>query len=90
MEAPSLRHTEQIGKCSIYTDAPQPEEDLESLFVQSLETLGGTVPAVDDIEQCWRAEQEAEALQAFNSDQNQKERREKILAKISPYMLYTF
>ncbi len=89
LEAPSLRHTEQIGQCSIYTDADLPPEDVEGLFVQSLETLGGTVPAVDDLEQCWRPEQEAEALQAFNSDQNQKERRDKILAKISPYVALT-
>ena len=89
LEAPSLRHTEQIGRCSIYTDADIPIDDVEGLFVQSLEALGGTVPAVDNIEQCWRPEQEAEALQAFNSDQNQKERKEKILAKISPYVGWT-
>ncbi len=89
LEAPSLRHTEEIGRCSIYTEAEVPGEDVEGLFVQSLEALGGSVPAVDDIEQCWRPEQEAEALQAFNSDQNQRERREKILAKISPYVGWT-
>jgi hypothetical protein len=89
LEAPSLRHTEQIGRCSIYTDADQPQDDLEGLFVQSLENMGGTVPAVDNIEQCWRPEQEAEALQAFNSDQNQKERREKIMSRITPYLSLT-
>ena len=89
LEAPSLRHTEQIGRCSIYTEAEIPTDDVEGLFVQSLEALGGSVPAVDNIEQCWRPEQEAEALQAFNSDQNQRERREKILAKISSYVALT-
>jgi hypothetical protein len=89
LEAPSLRHTEQIGRCSIYTEAEIPMEDVEGLFVRSLEALGGSVPAVDNIEQCWRPEQESEALQAFNSDQNQRERREKILAKISPYVALT-
>jgi Mg-chelatase subunit ChlD len=89
LEAPSLRHTEQIGRCSIYTEAEIPTEDVEGLFVQSLEALGGSVPAVDNIEQCWRPEQESEALQAFNSDQNQMERREKILVKISPYVAFT-
>jgi hypothetical protein len=34
MEAPSLRHTEHIGDCSIYTDVDQPNEKLEDLFVQ--------------------------------------------------------
>jgi hypothetical protein len=89
LEAPSLRHTEQIGRCSIYTEAEIPTDDVEGLFVQSLEALGGSVPAVDNIEQCWRPEQESEALQAFNSDQNQRERREKILAKISPHVALT-
>jgi hypothetical protein len=89
LEAPSLRHTEQIGKCSIYTDADIPMDDLEGLFVQSLENMGGSVPAVDNIEQCWRPEQEAEALQAFNSDQSAKERREKILARVTPYLGFT-
>lgn len=85
MEAPSLPHTEQIGRCSIYTDVElSMTADVESLFVQSLEALGGSVPAVDNIEQCWRPEQEAEALQAFNSDQQQKERQEKMLSKITP------
>ena len=32
---------------------------------------------------CWRPEQEAESLQAFNSDYYQKQREEKILSKIS-------
>ncbi len=90
MEAPSLRHTEQIGSCSIFTEAEtHMDADVEGIFVQSLETLGGTVPAVDNIEECWRPVQEAEALQAFNSDQHQKERREKILSKINPYLSWT-
>ena len=86
LEAPSLPYTEQIGSCSIYTDAAMSlNSDFESIFVQSLETLGGSVPAVDNIEQCWRPEQEAEALQAFDSERYQKERQEKMLSKISPY-----
>ena len=89
LEAPSLRHTEQIGRCSIYTEAEIPTDDLDGLFVQAFKTLGGTVQEVDNMEQYWRPEMEAEALQAFNSDQNQKERREKILAKISPNVATT-
>jgi hypothetical protein len=86
LEAPSLPYTEHIGNCSIYTDATMPlNSDFESIFMQSLETLGGSVPAVDNIEQCWRPEQEAEALQAFDSERYQKERQEKMLSKISPY-----
>ena len=52
-------------------------------------SLGGNVPAVDNIDQCWRPEQEAEALQAFNSDSYQKQREEKILSKINPYVALT-
>ena len=48
--------------------------------------MGGNVPTVDNIDQCWRPEQEIESLQAFNSDNYQKLREEKILAKISPYV----
>jgi hypothetical protein len=90
LEAPSLRHTESIGRCSIYTEAETTGSiDFESIFRCSLETLGGTVPSVDNMEECWRPEQEAEALQAFNSDQYQKQREEKILAKINPYSAST-
>jgi Mg-chelatase subunit ChlD len=86
LEAPSLPYTEQIGSCSIYTDAAVPlNSDFESIFVKSLETLGGAVPAVDNIEKCWSLGQEAEALQAFDSERYQKERQEKMLSKISPY-----
>ena len=90
LESPSLRHTESNGPCSIYSDAQTTvEEDFEGLFVQSLMTMGGTVPTVDNIDQCWRPEQEVESLQAFNSDNYQKLREEKILAKISSYVSLT-
>jgi len=86
LESPSLRHTESTGPCSIYSEARPLEEDFEGLFVQSLMTMGGSVPTVDSIDQCWRPEQEVESLQAFNSDNYQKLREEKILAKIAPYV----
>jgi hypothetical protein len=88
LEAPSLLNTEQIGRCSIYIE-PEANFDFESTFIGALEALGGTVPAIDSMEQLWRPEQEAEALQAFDSDRYQKERREKILAKISQYVSWT-
>lgn len=59
--------------------------DFEGTFIGSLEILGGFVPAIDNMEQLWRSEQEAEAFQAFESDKYQKERQEKIAAKISQY-----
>ena len=90
LEAPSLRHTESNGRCSIYSEAETSvDEDFESLFVQSLMSLGGNVPTVDSIDECWRPEQEAESLQAFNSDNYQKQREEKILTKIAPYVALT-
>ncbi|MGD6851429.1 MAG: VWA domain-containing protein [Candidatus Bathyarchaeia archaeon] len=86
LEAPSLRHTESRGNCSIYRDAESGGDDFEGLFVQSLMAMGGDVPTVDHIEQLWRPEQEAEALQAFNADYYQKMRNDKILARLKPYM----
>lgn len=89
LEAPSLRHTENIGRCSIYSEVEVAEEDFEGLFVQSLMALGGSIPTFDSIDQCWRPEQEAESLQAFNNDSYQKLREEKILSKIEPYINLT-
>jgi hypothetical protein len=90
LEAPSLRHTENIGRCSIYSDAETSVNiDFEGLFRQSLQTLGRKISAVDNFEEFWRPEQEVEALQAFNSDQYQKLREEKILGKINVYIAST-
>ena len=90
LEAPSLRHTESDGNCSIYSETETSvDNDFEGLFVQSLISLGANVPTVDNIDQCWRPEQEAESLQAFNSDSYQKQREGKILSKIKPYVTMT-
>ncbi|MGD0645974.1 MAG: VWA domain-containing protein [Candidatus Bathyarchaeia archaeon] len=90
LEAPSLRHTESLGRCSIYSEVETSgDKDFESLFAKSLTSLGVTVPAINNIDQCWRPETEAEALQAFNSDNYQKQREEKILLKINSYVALT-
>jgi hypothetical protein len=91
LEAPSLRHTENIGRCSIYTETETVESvGFNDLFLCSLETLSGSLPSIENIEEdCWRPEQEAEASQAFNSDQYQKLREEKILGKINVYVAQT-
>ncbi|MCL5876586.1 MAG: hypothetical protein M1540_02095 [Candidatus Bathyarchaeota archaeon] len=89
LEVPSLRHTEGVGRCSIYSNVEGTADDFEGLFVQSLMTLGTDVPTVDNLDQLWRPEQEAEALQAFNSEMYQKQRNEKILEKLSPYLGWT-
>lgn len=89
LESPSLKHTESTGQCSIYSDFELAQDDFEGLFVKSLMAIGGDVPTVDHIDQLWRPEQEAEALQAFNSEHYQKQREEKIIAKMQPYLEFT-
>jgi hypothetical protein len=90
LEAPSLSYTEQLGRCSIFTEAETPDSlRLEQVFRSSIETLGGSVPSEGDLESSWSKEQDAEALQAFDSEKHEKERREKILAKITPYVSST-
>ena len=88
LEAPSFRHTESIGRCSIYSEIEASSESFEGLFRSSMASLGGNVPT-GNMDECWRPEQEAEALQAFNSDQYQKQREEKIITKITPYVALT-
>ncbi len=89
LEAPSLRHTESLGPCSIYTDFGLDTPPFQEFFDSSLSLLGGTIQSVDSIDQLWKPEQNSEALQAFNSDQYQKQREEKILSKIEQYLAIT-
>ena len=89
LEAPSLRHTESLGPCSIYTDFVLNAPPFEEYFIATLSLLGGTMQSVDNIDQLWRTEQDSESLQAFNSDQYQKQREEKILSKIESYLAIT-
>jgi hypothetical protein len=88
LEAPSLPNTESPGKCSIYS-VPEENFDFEGTFIFALEALGGTVPAIDNMEQLWRPEQETEGLQAFDADRYGKERHEKILQRLTPYLGWT-
>ncbi len=85
LEAPSFLCTENIGKCTIYSSSDL-NFDFEGAFIGSLESLGGSVPAIDSMEALWRPEQEAEAHLAFDSDKYSKERRDKIMARITPYV----
>jgi hypothetical protein len=89
LEAPSLRHTESLGPCSIYTDFGSKTLSFQEYFNSSLTLLGGTLQNVENIDQLWKPEQDSEALQAFNSDQYQKQRENKILSKIEPYLAVT-
>ena len=89
LETPSLRHTESNGQCSIYSEIENEDDTIEDIFKQSLKTLGVTPPEFENMDQCWRPEQEVEASQAFNSDYYQKQREEKTISKIKPYMALT-
>ena len=90
LEAPSLVYTEDIGRCSILTETESFNEgDVERIFRKSIETYGGSVSPDVNMESLWRKEQDAEVLQAFNSEKNQQERREKILSRITPLISWT-
>jgi hypothetical protein len=86
LEAPSLPHMEQTGLCSIFTETETlSDNDAERVFRQSLEIIGGKPPLEGDIDSCWQREQQIEALQAFDSEQHQELKKEKILARINQY-----
>jgi hypothetical protein len=86
LEAPSLQYMEQTGLCSVFTETER-LSDLEGIrvFRKSLETLGGTFPLDGNVNSCWKREQGIEALQAFDSEQHQELKKEKILARVSQY-----
>jgi hypothetical protein len=86
LEAPSLRHTESLGPCSIYTDFELSCPSFQEIFTASLSHLGNPIPSFDNLDKLWKPEQDAESLQAFNSDRYQKQREQKILSKIQPYL----
>ena len=89
LEAPSFRHTESLGPCSIYTDIELSNPSFQEIFSSTLSLLGSPLPSFDNLDKLWRPEQDAEALQAINSDRYQKQREQKILAKIEPYLEIT-
>jgi Mg-chelatase subunit ChlD len=87
LEAPSLPYMEQTGLCSIFTETQTPSDlEGESVFRKSMETLGGLVPLEGAVDSCWKREQGIEALQAFDSEQHQELKNEKILARINQYL----
>ena len=89
LEVPSLRYTENLGPCSIYTDSELSNPSFQEIFTSSLALLGSQIPSFENLDKLWRPEQDAEALQAFNSDRYQKQREQKILSKIEPYLEIT-
>jgi Mg-chelatase subunit ChlD len=89
LEAPSFRHTESLGPCSIYADHELSDISFEEVFKSSLLTMGNPIAVNDDLDKLWKPENDLEALQAFNSDRYQKQRQQKILSKIEPYLAST-
>jgi hypothetical protein len=87
LEAPSLPHMGQTGLCSIFTETEAPSDlEVAGFFRKSLETLGEKMPLDGGVDSFWKKEQGIEALQAFDSEQHQDVKREKILSRIRQYI----
>jgi hypothetical protein len=89
LEAPSFRHTESLGPCSIYTNIESSNLSFQEIFCSSLSLLKSPIVSFENLDKLWKPEQDVEALQAFNSDRYQKEREQKILSRIEPYLKVT-
>lgn len=87
LEAPSFQHTENLGPCSIYKQSAT--GSLEEIFSSSLNSIDKSINHFSDFNQIWKPEADAASLQAFNSDQYQKQREQKILGKIESYLNLT-
>jgi hypothetical protein len=90
LEAPSLPHTERIGRCTIFSKhgGLPSETDMKLLFKRSLETVSGSPPE-ESAESCWSKETDVEARQAFDSWVHQKAREQKILKRMEEYLMET-
>ncbi|MCW4007950.1 MAG: hypothetical protein NWF09_04565 [Candidatus Bathyarchaeota archaeon] len=90
LETPSLPHTEYIGPCSIINQMDvQQNHEFYEVFCKAIQTLGGSILNEVDFDALWQKEQEIEALQAFDSEQYQKTKKEKILSRIQPFAAWT-
>jgi hypothetical protein len=87
LEAPSMPHTEQMGRCSVFAHREMSSEsEMETVFRQSLCALGYIHPMEGAIDSCWKKETDIEALQAFDSETHERDRQEKILSKLRQYI----
>jgi hypothetical protein len=90
LEAPSLPYTEKITPCSVFLRGEiEVESETENIFRKSLETLGSTNPVEGSMESYWKKEVDVGALQAFESEVHEKDREEKILSRLDPYVTGT-
>jgi Mg-chelatase subunit ChlD len=90
LEAPSFGYTEEIGKCSVFAENKiSGDPEIEEIFRISLKNLGRIAPLENSFGTFWGREHEIEAFQAFESEQHQKERRDKIQARISEHLSAT-
>lgn len=83
VEVPFLPHTEELGRCSIFSPSYFVDSDvmLDEDFRKCLEFLGGSFSSLEGREETWRKVAEAEGMQVFSSWQHQKEKNEKIVGK---------
>ncbi len=87
LEAPSLKHTEQIGPCTVFSRYRTPSDiEIERVFKKSLEALDRMNRPEESMESYWRKETNIAALQTFDSWAHQKTRERKILTRISRYV----
>lgn len=90
LESPSLPYTEKIGSCSIFNKSKMPSEvEIETIFRKSNAILGRLVPPKDELEKCWLKKVEIETRQAFDSELYQKNKRDKIISRLSEYAKLT-
>ena len=88
VEVPFFPHTEELGKCSIFSRSCFVDSDImhEDDFRKCLDFLGGVFPSFDCGEQTWSKVAEAEAFQVFNSWEHEKRKVEKLLAKYEEFL----
>lgn len=83
IETPFLPHTEELGKCSIFSSSSFIDTDvtMEDTYKKCLKHLGGSALTSANEEQTSRKIAETEAVQVFDSWQRQKEKDTKALSK---------
>jgi Mg-chelatase subunit ChlD len=90
LEVPSLPHTEQLGRCTLFSQYQvQPDDGVGDVFNKCLTALGGEASGGESQQTMWKKVVEAEALQVFDSWSREKAKKEKILGRYEELMLLT-
>ncbi len=90
-ESPSLPHTEELGKTSLFPQRKIVNFDVSSdhNFKNCLEFLGGSISTIEDADQTWKKVAENEAIQVYESLKRQKEKEEKTLSRYQNLTMLT-